>query len=235
MLFRSIALMLGAACTPLPTPFAHEPEDITKTRRQMLELPDAAGIFVNPEIAGASAEQSAALTAALVKALGDMNVPATTTNRGRQSYTLEGKLASAASGTASGKVLILWRLVTPEGEQIGEHLQNETVAPREWQAASKNLMTRIAGAAAKPLAAFIQDKGGEAAQFAISANVEVRAVEGAPGTPFDPRVHEAIANVPTAAHPEGAIVDEVRRGYLLRDRVIRPALVAVASGEPKND
>ena len=135
----------------------------------------------NPEIAGASAEQSAALTAALVKALGDMNVPATTTNRGRQSYTLEGKLASAASGTASGKVLILWRLVTPEGEQIGEHLQNETVAPREWQAASKNLMTRIAGAAAKPLAAFIQDKGGEAAQFAISANVEVRAVEGAPG------------------------------------------------------
>ena len=63
----------------------------------------------------------------------------------------------------------------------------------------------------------------------------VTAIEGSPGTAFDPRVHEAIANVPTASHPEGAIVDEVRRGYLLRDRVIRPALVAVASGEPKND
>jgi hypothetical protein len=176
-----LALLLGAAaCTPLPTPFAHEPEDITKTRRQMLELPDAAGIFVNPEVAGASAEQSAALTAAMVKALGDMNVPATTTSRGRHNYNLEGKLASAA-GASSGKVLILWRLTTPEGQQLGEHLQHETVIPRDWQAASKALMARIATGAAKPLAALVQDKGSDAAQFAMSADVEVRPVEGAPG------------------------------------------------------
>ena len=53
-----------------------------------------------------------------------------------------------------------------------------------------------------------------------------------PGTPFDPREHEAIANVPGhRAGPEGEIVDEIRRGYRLRDRVIRPALVAVAAGQ----
>jgi molecular chaperone GrpE len=57
----------------------------------------------------------------------------------------------------------------------------------------------------------------------------VRAIESAPGTPFDPRLHEAIANVPGTGKPEGTIVDEVRRGYRLRDRVLRPALVAVAS------
>ncbi len=56
----------------------------------------------------------------------------------------------------------------------------------------------------------------------------VSAIEAAPGTRFDPREHEAVANVPNTGRPGGEIVDELRRGYRLRDRVIRPALVAVA-------
>ena len=63
----------------------------------------------------------------------------------------------------------------------------------------------------------------------------VQPIEAAPGTPFDPREHEAIANVPNTGQPEGSIVDVVRRGYRLRDRVIRPALVAVAAGDPTGD
>ena len=57
----------------------------------------------------------------------------------------------------------------------------------------------------------------------------VTPIDAAPGRPFDPREHEAIANVPDADQPEGSIVEEIRRGYRLRDRVIRPALVAVAT------
>ena len=60
----------------------------------------------------------------------------------------------------------------------------------------------------------------------------VSQIDAAPGTPFDPREHEAIANVPGTGRPEGEIVNEIRRGYRLRDRVVRPALVAVAS-EPE--
>ena len=60
----------------------------------------------------------------------------------------------------------------------------------------------------------------------------VTPVEASPGTPFDPREHEAIANVAGTGHAEGAIVNEVRRGYRLRERVLRPALVAVAQGSP---
>ncbi len=60
----------------------------------------------------------------------------------------------------------------------------------------------------------------------------VNAIDSTPGTPFDPREHEAIANVPGTGHDEGHIVNEIRRGYRLRDRVIRPALVAVAAGDP---
>jgi molecular chaperone GrpE len=56
----------------------------------------------------------------------------------------------------------------------------------------------------------------------------VSRIEAAPGTPFDPREHEAVANVPGTGRRGGEIVEELRRGYRLRDRVIRPALVAVA-------
>ncbi len=58
----------------------------------------------------------------------------------------------------------------------------------------------------------------------------VTAIDASNGRAFDPREHEAIANVSSQALPEGAIVEEVRRGYRLRDRVIRPALVAVSLG-----
>jgi molecular chaperone GrpE len=57
----------------------------------------------------------------------------------------------------------------------------------------------------------------------------VTQIDASPGTPFDPREHEAIASVPGTPHRDGEIVEEVRRGYRLRDRVVRPALVAVAA------
>ena len=58
----------------------------------------------------------------------------------------------------------------------------------------------------------------------------VTPIDAAAGRPFDPREHDAIANVPSTGRREGEVVEEVRRGYRLRDRVLRPALVAVAQG-----
>jgi molecular chaperone GrpE len=63
----------------------------------------------------------------------------------------------------------------------------------------------------------------------------VTAVDASVGRAFDPREHEAIANVPGSGRPDGEIVEEIRRGYRLRDRVIRPALVAVAVTTETND
>jgi len=62
----------------------------------------------------------------------------------------------------------------------------------------------------------------------------VKEIEASPGTAFDPREHEAIVTVPGTGRPEGEIVEAVRRGYRLRDRVLRAALVAVAA-EPTTD
>ncbi|GAC1674594.1 MAG: nucleotide exchange factor GrpE [Candidatus Limnocylindrales bacterium] len=58
----------------------------------------------------------------------------------------------------------------------------------------------------------------------------VKPVAAVAGTAFDPRQHEAIVNIPGTGRAEGEIVEVVRRGYTLRDRVLRPALVAVAGG-----
>jgi molecular chaperone GrpE len=51
------------------------------------------------------------------------------------------------------------------------------------------------------------------------------------GRAFDPREHEAIASVAATGRPDGEIVDEIQKGYRVRDRVLRPALVAVAGGD----
>jgi molecular chaperone GrpE len=51
------------------------------------------------------------------------------------------------------------------------------------------------------------------------------------GRAFDPREHEAIASVAATGRPDGEVVDEIQKGYRVRDRVLRPALVAVAGGE----
>ncbi|PDO09302.1 MAG: nucleotide exchange factor GrpE [Candidatus Reconcilbacillus cellulovorans] len=48
------------------------------------------------------------------------------------------------------------------------------------------------------------------------------------GRPFDPELHEAIMRVDSAEHGEGVVVEEVRRGYRMHGKVLRPALVKVS-------
>lgn len=59
------------------------------------------------------------------------------------------------------------------------------------------------------------------------------------GQPFDPAKHEAMAQVETANQEPNTVVEEFHKGYLLRDRLLRPALVSVAkapiSKEKKNN
>lgn len=52
------------------------------------------------------------------------------------------------------------------------------------------------------------------------------------GNQFDPHFHEAIGMIETDDHPAGSVVEEVQRGYMLKDRLLRPSWVRVA--EEKN-
>ena len=59
----------------------------------------------------------------------------------------------------------------------------------------------------------------------------VEEIEAA-GRPFDPNVHEAVAQVPSAEHPDGAVVEVIEKGYRISDHVLRPSRVVVAAGPP---
>lgn len=48
------------------------------------------------------------------------------------------------------------------------------------------------------------------------------------GQPFDPALHEAVSQLETASVPEGQVVQELRKGFRLRERLLRPASVVVA-------
>ncbi|MCX7609173.1 MAG: nucleotide exchange factor GrpE [Anaerolineales bacterium] len=55
----------------------------------------------------------------------------------------------------------------------------------------------------------------------------IRRIE-AEGRPFDPNFHEAIAQEPVEGVESGTVIDVVQQGYLLGERLVRPALVRVA-------
>jgi molecular chaperone GrpE len=58
----------------------------------------------------------------------------------------------------------------------------------------------------------------------------VQPMEPTIGQPFDPRLHQALSYVGGSGRPADEIVAEFARGYLVNDRVLRPALVAVSDG-----
>jgi Molecular chaperone GrpE (heat shock protein) len=61
----------------------------------------------------------------------------------------------------------------------------------------------------------------------VLQKMQVNAIP-AVGEPFDPRVHEALGSVDCEDVPDQHVAEEIRRGYRLRDRLLRPALVRVA-------
>ena len=58
--------------------------------------------------------------------------------------------------------------------------------------------------------------------------LNVQPVE-AVGTQFDPRIHEALGSIETTEFPDHQVLEEIRRGYKMREKLLRPALVRIAS------
>jgi molecular chaperone GrpE len=55
----------------------------------------------------------------------------------------------------------------------------------------------------------------------------------AKGEPFDPYLHEAVELVDTPAANDNHVIDELQRGYKLKERLLRPAMVRVARNPKK--
>lgn len=62
----------------------------------------------------------------------------------------------------------------------------------------------------------------------VLSKVGLETIE-AEGQEFDPNFHEAVMQTPTSEYPEHTVINELQKGYKLEDRVLRPALVNVAT------
>ena len=45
---------------------------------------------------------------------------------------------------------------------------------------------------------------------------------------FDPNLHQAVSHEASPGHADGEVIEELRRGYMMGDRLLRPAMVKVA-------
>jgi molecular chaperone GrpE len=54
----------------------------------------------------------------------------------------------------------------------------------------------------------------------------------AEGNPFDPNLHDAVSHEPNSDVTEGTVIRQLRKGFKLKDRLIRPASVIVSKGPP---
>lgn len=109
---------------------------------------------------------------------------------------------------------------------------------RDILAVSDNLQRALAhlpqesrAAAAPALKAVLE--GVEATERQLAATLEQHGIKpiDAQNAKFDPHLHQAIAEVPADGKPPGSIVDVVQSGYVISDRLLRPAMVTVARGE----
>ena len=133
---------------------------------------------------------------------------------------------------------------------LAETENTRRIAAREKQDASQYAVTRfardmvaIADNFARALAALPADKmqsadpavravieGVEATERQLIAALQAHGIKVIDTTDgkFDPNLHQAIAEVPGNGKPGGSIVDVVQTGYVIGDRLLRPAMVTVA-------
>ncbi|MFQ5954098.1 MAG: hypothetical protein ACE5JZ_03440 [Kiloniellales bacterium] len=166
-------LLLSAACSDVPRPFAHQgPAD-----NALLRLQDSAGVVVAAP-GGAPPETAARLADELSKALAAANVPASVGGGNLQSYLLTSRATVRPSGAGREEIMIDWALIDGGGTPVGEFAQRYKAPNGSWRVAAAKVVQAIARQAAPHIARLIQD---DSALEAPPPRVFVAEVSGAPG------------------------------------------------------
>ncbi len=154
---------------------------------------------------------------------------------GKQVAALESKIAELESAAAEAKDRYL---------RLGADFENFKKRARQDQLetiqhASAELITRLLPGLDDLHKALEHSPKGIDQSWLRGVELSVRKLEDAfgahgleaikaVGAPFDPKLHEAVGHEESREHPEDTVVAELRRGYRIRDRVVRPALVKLA-------
>ena len=153
----------------------------------------------------------------------------------KQVAALEGKIAELESSAAEAKYRYL-RLAA-DFENFKKRARQDQVDT--IQHASAELINRLLPGLDDLHKALEHRPKGIDASWLKGVELSVRKLEDAfgahgleaikaVGARFDPKLHEAVGHEESLEHPEDTVVAELRRGYRIRDRVVRPALVKLA-------
>jgi molecular chaperone GrpE len=135
---------------------------------------------------------------------------------------LRGRTAREVEDTRKYAVTGFARDVLEVADNLGRALASVPQEARETDEAVKNLMLGVEMTQRSLLTALEKHK--------------VRRVAPQKGDRFDPNLHQAMFEVPTDQHAPGTVAEVMQDGYVIADRLLRPALVGVAKatgGQPQ--
>jgi len=153
----------------------------------------------------------------------------------KQVASMEGKIAELEAAAAEGKDRHLRMAADFENyKKRARQEQLETI-----QHASAELIGRLLPVLDDLRSALEHKPAGVDEAWSKGLELGVRKLEEAlsahglepiasVGERFDPKFHEAVGHEESEEHPEDTVVSELRRGYRIRDRVVRPSLVKVS-------
>ncbi len=153
----------------------------------------------------------------------------------KQTAALEGKVAELEAAAAEAKDRYL-RLAA-DSENFKKRARQEQLETIQY--ASADLINRLLPGLDDLHKALDHSPKGIDPSWLKGVELSVRKLEEAlsahgleaiksVGTRFDPKLHEAVGHEESSEQPEDTVVTELRRGYRMRDRVVRPALVKLA-------
>jgi hypothetical protein len=154
-----------------------------RTANPLLRLDGAAGVLVLP-VAGAPGAATTRLAEAMAEALARADMPAGTRAVNAASHQLHGAVAMLIEDASQATIELDWRLIDPEGRELGSDIRRETVPRDQWYRADPALLRRLTQLSARPLAALVLGEPPPlpaVAEAPPTRRIAVAPVDGAPG------------------------------------------------------
>ncbi|MBK5959926.1 nucleotide exchange factor GrpE [Rhodoplanes elegans] len=206
---------------------------------------DKAGAATAEQATSASAPDTAAATAAYAATAANAEAAAGSQNPAGQDPAVD--VAALAKEAAEHKDRLLRTLA--EMENLRRRTEREVADARAYGisgfardmlAVADNLRRALEAVSAEnrdalpaPVKSFLE--GVELTERELLKGFERNGVKrfDPQGQKFDPNVHQAMFEIPDQTTPNGTVVQVVQAGYMIGERVLRPALVGVSKGGPK--
>jgi len=171
------AILVLAACQPLPHPFAH---DVPPPGSPMLTLRDSASVTIAP-INGVPRATAEKLGPAVASALQKREIAASEKTASIGSYELVGRIEQTPPSGDKVAIAAEWELHDPSGQSIGKRTARLEATAHDWEEGSDDAVARLADASAEELTGLLQDDSPNEVEAGGRPRLLIGGVEGAPG------------------------------------------------------